>query len=112
MTTESQTETLIKELITRFTAECETLEREIQSESQKGLEDWLLVEACKDYDTIELDGEITGKSHRKKFKALRDKKRNTEKMIVGLQALLEIAQTPEGEKLRKKFEAEREKYQI
>src|SRR3972149_2463249 len=112
MMTESQTETLIKELIDRFTAECETLEREIQSESQKGLEDWLLVEACKDYDTIELDGEITGKAHRKKFKALRDKKRNTEKMIVGLKALLEIAQAPEGEKLRKKFEAEREKYQI
>ena len=57
MTTESQTETLIKELITRFTTECETLEREIQSESQKGLEDWLLVEACKDYDTIELEND-------------------------------------------------------
>ena len=112
MTTESQTETLIKELITRFTADCETLEREIQSESQKGLEDWLLMEACKDYDTIELGDDIVGKARRKHWKALRDQKRNTEKMITALMALRETAAAPEGEKLRKKFEAEREKYQI
>jgi hypothetical protein len=112
MTDASNAEALIGKSITRLTAETEALEREIQSESEQALEDWLLVEACKDYDTIELDGEITGKAHRKKFKALRDKKRNTEKMIVALQELLQTAQAPEGEKLRKKFESEREKYQI
>jgi len=112
MTDASNTEVLIEKSLARLTAECETLEHEIQSEAEKALEDWLLVEACKDYDTIELDGEITGKSHRKKFKALRDKKRNTEKMIVALQELLQTARAVEGDKLRKKFEAEREKYQL
>ena len=98
MTDASNTEVLIEKSLARLTAECETLEHEIQSEAEKALEDWLLVEACKDYDTIELDGEIMSKAHRKKFKALR--------------ALLETTPTPEGEKLRKKFAAEREKYQL
>ena len=112
MTDTSNADALIGQSIARLTAETEALEREIQSESEKALEDWLLVEACKDYDTIELDGEIMSKAHRKKFKALRDKKRNTDKMIAALRALLETTPTPEGEKLRKKFAAEREKYQL
>ena len=112
MTDTASADILIGKSIARLTAETEALEREIQSESEKALEDWLLVEACKDYDTIELDGELTGKAHRKKFKTLREKKRNIEKMIVALRALLETAPTSEGEKLRKKFEAEREKYQL
>jgi hypothetical protein len=103
---------LIEQAIARLTAEQAALEQELQTEAGFALEDWLLVEACKDYDTIDLDPPITGKSHRKHFKALREKKRNTEKMIVAMQALLEIAGTPEGEKLLKKFADEQEKYQI
>ena len=49
--------------------------------------------------------------HRKQFKALRDKKRNLEKMIEALQALQDMAQAPEGEKFLKKLENEREKFQ-
>ena len=52
-----------------------------------------------------------GKARRKQWKALRDKKRNLEKMIAALQDLRQMAGTPEGEKLRKKFEQEMEKYQ-
>ena len=103
---------LIEQAIARLTAEQVALEQELQTEADLALEDWLLVEACKDYDTIDLEPPITGKSHRKQFKSLREKKRNTEKMIVALQALLEIARTPDGEKLLKKFAAEQEKYQI
>lgn len=103
---------LIEQAVARLTAEQAALEQELQTEASFALEDWLLVEACKDYDTIDLEPTITGKSHRKHFKALREKKRNTEKMIVALQALLEIAETPEGEKLLKKFADEQEKYQL
>jgi len=101
---------LIDQTLERFTAEIKTMEQELQAEAAKALQDWLLVEACKDYDTIELEPDITGKAHRKAYKALRDKKRNTEKMIVALQDLRDAAVSPEGEKLRKKFEAEAEKY--
>jgi hypothetical protein len=103
---------LIEQAIARLTAEQAAREQELQLEADLALEDWLLVEACKDYDMIDLEPAITGKSHRKYFKALRDRKRNTEKMIVALQALLEIARTPGGEKLLKKFADEQEKYQI
>jgi len=103
---------MIERAIARLTAEQAALEQELQTEAGFALEDWLLVEACKDYDTIDLEPAITGKSHRKHFKALRKKRRNTEKMIVAMQALLEIAGTPEGEKLLKKFADEQEKYQI
>ncbi len=48
--------------------------------------DWLLSTACADYDTIELDSAITGKAQRKQYKALRDQKRNVEKMVTALQA--------------------------
>lgn len=101
---------MIDQTIARYTAEIAAIERELKSQAELALEDWLLVEACKDYDTIELDPDVTGKSRRKEWKALREKKRNTEKMIVALQALRDIAASPDGEKLRKKFEAETEKY--
>jgi len=101
---------MIDQTIARYTAEIAAIERELKSQAELALEDWLLVEACKDYDTIELDPDVTGKSRRKQWKALREKKRNTEKMIVALQALRDIAASPDGEKLRKKFEAETEKY--
>lgn len=101
---------MIDQTIARYTAEIAAIERELKSQADMALEDWLLVEACKDYDTIDLDPEVTGKSRRKQWKALREKKRNTEKMIVALQALRDIAASPDGEKLRKKFEAETEKY--
>lgn len=103
--------TLIQQAIARLTAEQVVLEQELQLEADLALEDWLLVEACKDYDTIDLEPTITGKSHRKHFKALREQKRNTEKMIVALQALLEMAGTPDGAKLLRKFADEQEKYQ-
>ena len=103
---------LIEQAVARLTAEQAALEQELQTEDSFALEDWLLVEACKDYDTIDLEPAITGKSHRKHFKALREQKRNTEKMIVALQALLEIVGTPEGEKLLKKFADEQAKYQL
>jgi hypothetical protein len=103
---------LIKQAIARLTAEQAALEQELQTEAGLALEDWLLVEACKDYDTIDLESSVTGKAHRKQFKALREKKRNTEKLIEAMQALLEIARTPDGEKLLKKFADEQEKYQI
>jgi hypothetical protein len=101
---------MIDQTIARYTQDIATFEAQLAVESQAALEDWLLVEACKDYDTIDLDPEVTGKSHRKHYKALREEKRNIEKMLVALQALRETAEAPEGEKLRKKFEAETEKY--
>ena len=101
---------LIDQTIARYTQDIAAIEAQLTHDAQAALEDWLLVEACKDYDTIDLDPEVTGKSRRKNFKALREKKRNIEKMMVALQALREIALAPEGEKLRKKFEAETEKY--
>jgi hypothetical protein len=101
---------LIDQTIARYTQDIAAIDDQLQQEAATALEDWLLVEACKDYDTIDLDPEVTGKSRRKNFKALREKKRNIEKMIVALQALRETALAPEGEKLRKKFEAETEKY--
>jgi hypothetical protein len=101
---------LIDQTLARYTNDVRSLEDQLQQETATALEDWLLVEACKDYDTIDLDPEVTGKSRRKNFKTLREKKRNIEKMIVALQALRETALAPEGEKLRKKFEAETEKY--
>ncbi|HZY41980.1 MAG TPA: hypothetical protein VFF59_08265 [Anaerolineae bacterium] len=101
---------LIDQTLARYTNDVRSLEDQLQQETATALEDWLLVEACKDYDTIDLDPEVTGKSRRKNFKALREKKRNIEKMIVALQALRETALAPEGEKLRKKFDAETEKY--
>jgi hypothetical protein len=58
-----------------------------------------------------LSDDVIGKARRKQWKALRDKKRNFEKMIAALQDLRQVASTPEGEKLRKKFEQEMEKYQ-
>jgi hypothetical protein len=101
---------LIDQTLARYTQDIAAIEAQLTHDAQAALEDWLLVEACKDYDTIDLDPEVTGKSRRKAYKALRDKKRNIEKMIVALQALRETAEAPEGEKLRKKFEAETEKY--
>lgn len=112
MTNELTSEALIEQSIARLNAESQELSGEIQLAATQALEDWLLVEACKDYDTIELDDTLTGKARRKKFKALREKKRNVEKMIVAMQELLQTVQSPEGEKLRKKFEAEREKYEV
>ncbi len=105
-------EDLIEQTIARLTAESEELSSEIRLAATQALEDWLLVEACKEYDTIELDDTLTGKARRKQFKALREKKRNLEKMIVALQDLQQTSQAPEGEKLRKKFEAERAKYDV
>ena len=101
---------LIDQTIARYTQDLTAMDTQLTQAAQAALEDWLLVEACKDYDTIDLDPEVTGKSRRKAYKALRDKKRNIEKMVVALQALRETALAPEGEKLRKKFEAETEKY--
>ena len=112
MPTELDTIEAIEKLIADLTAEHETIEQELGSEAEKALRDWLIVEACKDYDNIEREPDVTGKSHRKKFKALRDQKRNTEKIIEAMQALLETAKAPEGEKLRKKFSAEQEKYHL
>jgi hypothetical protein len=104
-------ESMIEKTIARLTAEVGELNGEIQLAAEHALQDWLLVEACKDYDTIELDEALTGKARRKQFKALREKKRNLEKMIVALQDLQQLVQAPEGEKLHKKFEAERAKYE-
>ena len=100
----------IDQTIARYTQDIAAIDARLAQDAQAALEDWLLVEACKDYDTIDLDPEVTGKSRRKAYKALRDKKRNIEKMVVALQALRETAEAPEGDKLRTKFEAETEKY--
>jgi hypothetical protein len=112
MSSAGEATALIEQAIARLTAEQAALEQELLAEASLALEDWLLVEACKDYDTIDLEPSITGKSHRKQFKALREQKRNTEKMIEALQALLEVAGTPDGAKLLKKFADEQDKYQL
>ncbi len=110
MTTDFDPMTFIDQTMARLNAENEALAQQMQVEAEQALQDWLLVEACKDYDTIELDPDTTGKTRRKNYKALRDKKRNTEKMIVALQDLRETVQSDSSDKLRKKFEAEADKY--
>jgi hypothetical protein len=102
---------LIDKTASRYQAEIAEIDKQLQEVADLALQDWLLLEACKDYDTIELGDDIIGKARRKQWKALRDKKRNLEKMIAALQDLRQVASTPEGEKLRKKFEQEMEKYQ-
>ncbi|HSD83679.1 MAG TPA: hypothetical protein VLG46_07465 [Anaerolineae bacterium] len=102
---------LIGKTASRYQAEIAEIDKQLQEMADLALQDWLLLEACKDYDTIELGDDIVGKARRKQWKALRDKKRNLEKMIVALQDLRQVAAAPEGEKLRKKFEQEMEKYQ-
>jgi hypothetical protein len=100
----------IDQTIARLTAQRNDLEREMLADAELALADWLIVEACKDYDTIDLDPDMTGKTRRKQFKARREQKRNLEKIIVALQDLRAQAQDESGEKLRKKFESEAEKY--
>lgn len=102
---------LIDKTTSRYQVEIAEIDKQLQGMADLALQDWLLLEACKDYDTIELDDNIVGKARRKQWKALRDKKRNLEKMLVALQDLRQVAAAPEGEKLRKKFEQELEKYQ-
>ena len=97
--------------LTRYQTEIAEIDKQLQELADLALQDWLLLEACKDYDTIELGDEVVGKARRKQWKALRDKKRNLEKMIAALQDLRQVAAAPEGEKLRKKLEQEMEKYQ-
>jgi hypothetical protein len=103
--------TLIDKTINRYQSEIAEIDKQLQDVADLALQDWLLLEACKDYDTIELGDDIVGKARRKQWKVLRDKKRNLEKMIAALQDLRQIASTPEGEKLRKKLDQEMEKYQ-
>ena len=102
---------LIDKTATRYQTEIAEIDKQLQELADLALQDWLLLEACKDYDTIELGDEVVGKARRKQWKALRDKKRNLEKIIAALQDLRQVAAAPEGEKLRKKFEQEMEKYQ-
>ena len=106
-----ETVVLIDKTVTRYQAEIVEIDQRLQELADLALQDWLLMEACKDYDTIELSDDVVGKARRKQWKALRDKKRNLEKMIAALQDLRQTAGAPEGEKLRKKFEQETEKYQ-
>jgi hypothetical protein len=106
-----ETVVLIDKTVTRYQTDIVEIDRQLQEVSDLALQDWLLMEACKDYDTIELGDEVVGKARRKQWKALRDKKRNLEKMIAALQDLRQMAGALEGEKLRKKFEQETEKYQ-
>ena len=103
---------MIEQAIKRLNAERKALDKQMKETADQALMDWLLLTACVDYDTIELDSAITGKAQRQHFKALRDRKRNLEKMLEALQDLQQIAQSPEGEKLHKKYGAEVEKYQI
>ena len=112
MTTESELSLTIEHAIKHLTAERKALDKQMKETADLALMDWLLLTACADYDTIELDAAITGKAQRKHFKELRDQKRNVEKMLAALQDLQQTADAPEGEKLRKKFEAELEKYQV
>ena len=107
----SETIVLIDKTLTRYQAEIVGIDQQLQELADLALQDWLLMEACKDYDTIDLSDNVIGKARRKQWKALRDKKRNLEKMIVALQDLRQIADAPEGEKLRKKLDQEMEKYQ-
>ena len=95
----------------RYQNETKDIDQQLQVVAENALADWLLLEACKDYDTIELSDTVVGKAQRKQWKVLRDRKRNIEKMLAALQDLRQIAATPEGDKLRKKFEQEMEKYQ-
>ena len=106
-----ETVVLIDKTAARFQSEIADIDKQLQEVADLALQDWLLLEACKDYDTIELGDDVVGKARRKQWKTLRDKKRNLEKMIAALQDLRQIAGAPEGEKLRKKFEQEMEKYQ-
>jgi hypothetical protein len=110
MSDSPRVETVIEQTLARLTAEVQVLQEQMQAARDQALEDWITVEACKDYDTIDLDPDMTGKSHRKQYKALREKKRNVEKMMVALQDLLATAQSESGDKLAKKFAAELEKY--
>ena len=112
MATESELSTKIEQTIQHLTAERKALEKQMKETADLALMDWLLLAACAEYDTIELDDAITGKARRKHFKELRDRRRNLEKMLAALQDLQQTADTPEGEKLRKKFEAEAEKYPV
>ncbi len=102
---------LIDKTIAHYQTEIVDIDQQLQEMADLALQDWLLMEACKDYDTIELGDDIVGKARRKQWKMLRDKKRNVEKMIAALQDLRQTASAPEGDKLRKKFEQEMEKYQ-
>ncbi len=111
MATESELASMIARTIKRLTGEQAALDQQMREAADGALMDWLLLAACADYDTIELDAAITSKAQRKRYKALRDQKRNIEKMLTALQDLQQTAESPEGEKLRKKFDAEREKYQ-
>ena len=101
----------IDQSITRYQTKIVEMDKQLQEVADLALQDWLLMEACKDFDTIELGDDVVGKARRKQWKALRDNKRNLEKMIAALQDLRQMAGAPEGEKLRKKFEQEMEKYQ-
>jgi len=111
VTTGTELSTMIEQTIKRLNAERKVLDEQMQETADLALMDWLLLAACADYDTIELDAAITGKAQRKQYKALRDQKRNLEKMLAALQDLQQMAESSESEKLRKKFEAEVEKYQ-
>ncbi len=111
MASEHELVVALDQSIARQMAAIAELDRQLQEQAALALEDWLLVEACKDYDTIDLDPDVTSKAHRKIFKTLREKKRNVEKILVALQALRETAATADGEKLRKKFSTEMEKYE-
>ena len=111
MTTDTELSAMIEQTIKRLNAERRALDKQMRETVDQALMDWLLLAACADYDTIELDPAITGKAQRKQYKALRDQRRNLEKMLAALQDLQHMAESPEGEKLRKKFDIEVEKYQ-
>ncbi len=112
MATEFELETILDQTIKHVNAEQRALEKQLHETADHALMDWLLVAACADYDTIELDPQITGKAERKQYKVLREQKRNLEKQLEALKALRETVTASEGEKLRKKFETEVEKYQV
>ncbi len=112
MAIETELSAMIEQTIKRLTTERKALNKQLHETADQALMDWLLLAACADYDTIELDPHVTGKEQRKHFKALRDQRRNLEKMLAALQDLQQVVDSPEGEKLHKKFEAEVEKYQV
>ena len=112
MATDTELSTMIEQTIKRLNAERKALDKQMKETADQALMDWLLLMACVDYDTIELDSAITSKAERKHFKALRDQKRNLEKMLEALQDLQQMANSSDSEKLHKKYEAEVEKYQI
>ncbi len=112
MATDTELAAMIEQTIKRLAAERKAVDKQMKEAADLALMDWLLLTACADYDTIELDPAISGKAHRKQFKALRDQKRNLEKMLAAMQDLQQVAESPEGEKLRKKYEAELEKYLV